>query len=221
MSEKRFLINHNGILRESFKLSFTETNPNLYLFLSGQFGAYRYGRSEFKKDETEIDIDTNSGTKGNKNLHLSYHESGEIHIRCSNSYLSARNKKTKLYELKWKHIISVQISDVNCLPLFKKKNTKKAIVLESFHGESCRFLVFADNESNIITVDIDNKFEIQCPNNSRIVTFGYKYIEQLPLNVTGRGGLIVICGWDINQQGAPACDILWIQGLPQNSFIKI
>ena len=202
-----FLLNHNGILKDVFQLSYNRRDASLYFFISGQCREYRYGMFEFPEGVSRTDINCNAGHFSKKVPKLSYHQSGAIHIKHECQLLQL--KKTAFDNLRWTHILSVVVSSVDQLPV-RKNISRNDVIVETFNYDCSCFIIYASNQGQLITVPIDREFKHpECD-----LKFGYRHVNQLSLNTTGAGGIILFTGWTVDQQGLIRDSGLFIQGIP-------
>jgi len=196
-----------------FLVSYDRNDASLYFFLSGGCRQYKYGQFDIPKSGAQFKVNCESGSISTVVPKISYHKSGIIKVNSGKIELrlDREDKRIPFNNMHWNHILSVQVASIQ--QLSKRRDARNSdVVVEGFTYDCGRFLIYANNDRRwkIITVDVDGTF--RHPDCDLI--FGYKHVNQLPLNTTGAGGIILITGWTVGQTTLIEDSGLFIQGIP-------
>lgn len=197
----RILLNFENSIRKICKIVVSKKDISLYLIPYGKSGIYYYGEGLIKEGKQETTFNYTTKFKSSDIPKLSIHQSGQVHIYSKSTPKAGPLMTLPLFKFQGEHLATITVDNFYNLPIYneeiKAKERERDIVLQSEKGvESGRIIVYLNSVNNKFWEKCWITLRVKRENNLTPLFFCFHLKAQKPLVKKGKGGVIVIGGWN-------------------------
>lgn len=199
--EFRILLNFEESIRKICKIAISHKDISIFLIPYGKSGIYYYGEGLISQGNTETTFHYDTQFKTSDIPKLSIHQTGQVHIYSKGTSKAGPLKTLPLAEFRGEHLATIIVDNFYNLPTYSKniktEGAGRDIVIRTEKGVlSSRIIVYLNSVNNRFSTHCWATLCVRREINLNPSFFCFHLQAQKPLNEKGKGGVIVIGGWN-------------------------